>query len=268
MAVTPTARLGINTWPLGTDQYLRAQRNADAAKLDDLVAIDLQGTLAGRPAAGIRGRYYFATDDNGGRLYRDTGAAWVRVGGDADTLDGLDSTAFLLAGATAADSNKLGGISAPLYLLTSDANAAYAQITARGARVHKSAAQSIPNDTLTAVNFDSESFDTDALHDLVTNNNQVKLNKVGKWLVDGQIGFAAGGTGRRQAYIRRNGTITAFDSRTANATGTTVMQVSDVVVSTATTDFVDLAAYHEQGAALNVDGGPTVTWLSAVFLGA
>lgn len=40
-------------------------------------ARDAQGTLAARPAAGIRGRYYFATDN--GFLYRDTGTAWVNL---------------------------------------------------------------------------------------------------------------------------------------------------------------------------------------------
>jgi hypothetical protein len=38
------------------------------------------GTLGARPAAGVSGRWYFATDDAGGTLYVDTGTAWVRVG--------------------------------------------------------------------------------------------------------------------------------------------------------------------------------------------
>lgn len=37
------------------------------------------GTLAARPAASIAGRWYFATDVNGGTLYFDTGAAWTQV---------------------------------------------------------------------------------------------------------------------------------------------------------------------------------------------
>jgi hypothetical protein len=38
------------------------------------------GTLGARPAPGLSGRWYFATDDAGGTLYVDTGTAWVRVG--------------------------------------------------------------------------------------------------------------------------------------------------------------------------------------------
>lgn len=37
------------------------------------------GLLAARPVAGTSGRLFFATDDNGGTLYLDTGAAWVQL---------------------------------------------------------------------------------------------------------------------------------------------------------------------------------------------
>jgi hypothetical protein len=40
----------------------------------------MRGTLAARPAASLNGRRYFATDDAGGTDYRDTGAAWEKVG--------------------------------------------------------------------------------------------------------------------------------------------------------------------------------------------
>ena len=39
----------------------------------------MAGALAARPAAGTAGRLYLVTDDDGGTLFRDTGAAWVQV---------------------------------------------------------------------------------------------------------------------------------------------------------------------------------------------
>lgn len=39
----------------------------------------MAGALAARPAASLAGRLYLATDDAGGTLYRDSGAAWVKV---------------------------------------------------------------------------------------------------------------------------------------------------------------------------------------------
>jgi hypothetical protein len=45
------------------------------AKSVDNVAMDDQGVIGSRPAAGKYGRYYYATDQ--GVLYRDTGTEWV-----------------------------------------------------------------------------------------------------------------------------------------------------------------------------------------------
>lgn len=85
MAVTLTARLGLNKWSAGTDPFTRVQTNADHDALELLSAIDQQGTLAARTAAGTRGRYYWSSDAivaggtaGGKRLYRDDGAAWAR----------------------------------------------------------------------------------------------------------------------------------------------------------------------------------------------
>jgi hypothetical protein len=103
VAETLTPRLGIRRWSADTDTPSRSEFDADHAALDDLTAIDLQGTLAARPAFGIRGRYYYATDV--GKLYRDTGTAWVEIpvgttGGTAPTTQ-----AFGDAPAAGADAN-------------------------------------------------------------------------------------------------------------------------------------------------------------------
>lgn len=58
--------------------------SAIADIIDPLAAIDTQGTLEARPVAGVRGRYYFATDQNA--VYRDTGTTWQIIGGPAPTV--------------------------------------------------------------------------------------------------------------------------------------------------------------------------------------
>ena len=73
-----TPRLGLTTYSSGADPHPgRAEHNARMARLDDLVAIALQGTAAARPAAGVRGRLYWSTDTS--RLSWDTGTAWADV---------------------------------------------------------------------------------------------------------------------------------------------------------------------------------------------
>jgi hypothetical protein len=68
---------------------LRTSIDAQRAWLEANAAIDGSGPLSARPVSttvspGIRGRYYFATDDTtisaGGSLYRDTGTSWVLIG--------------------------------------------------------------------------------------------------------------------------------------------------------------------------------------------
>lgn len=77
MTVTSTARLALTQWSAGSDPFTRAQVNASLASLESLAAIDRQGVDASRPATGVRGTYYYATDTV--RLYRDTGTAWYGV---------------------------------------------------------------------------------------------------------------------------------------------------------------------------------------------
>jgi hypothetical protein len=79
MAVTTTPRLGINRWSAGTDAWPgRSGWDSQQQKFDDLTAIDLQGTIALRPVAGVRGRFYFTTDTR--KLYRDDGVQWNEIG--------------------------------------------------------------------------------------------------------------------------------------------------------------------------------------------
>jgi hypothetical protein len=70
-------RLGI-PYPEGTDANdVPRDIKAVVDKIGPIMAVDLQGTLSQRPAAGIRGRYYWATDKKA--LYRDDGAAWQAI---------------------------------------------------------------------------------------------------------------------------------------------------------------------------------------------
>src|SRR5688500_325837 len=79
MPVTYRPRTGLPDWTAGTDPLTRVQLDDGFASVEDLMALDAQGTLAARPlaAAANRGLYYYATDN--GLLYRSDGATWVNV---------------------------------------------------------------------------------------------------------------------------------------------------------------------------------------------
>lgn len=92
MAVTPTTRLGLNNWGAGGDTFTRVQMNADHTALDTKTAIYLQSTAGTRPAAGIGGRYHFATDTK--VVTYDDGVSWRTVTGGASN----DGTKLLSLG--------------------------------------------------------------------------------------------------------------------------------------------------------------------------
>lgn len=144
----------------------------------------------------------------------------------------------------------------------------YADPASRTARAYRGTAFSVPNSTITAVTLDNETFDTDALHDNVTNNTRIVLNKIGKWLIVGQAAFVSNGTGSRQALLRVNGVNSAYQAVTPSATVDSVVQVASVVSAAAITDYAELGAFQTSGGSLDLVGGAENTWLSAVYLGA
>lgn len=76
-----TTRLAL-PYPVPTDPAdIPADMQALANKLDPASAVFLQGTAATRPAAGVAGRFHYATDTS--TLTYDNGTAWVGIGATA-----------------------------------------------------------------------------------------------------------------------------------------------------------------------------------------
>ena len=136
-----------------------------------------------------------------------------------------------------------------------------------GARVYNSASQSINNNTLTALNFDSERYDSDALHDTATNNTRLTVPVAGVYHVGCFVNFAADVDGRRVIRLLLNGTTVIGNSNyhpTQEPTfGTNVPLSTDW--SFAANDYVELHVLHTAGAALNVDhAGFTEFWIHRI----
>lgn len=120
MPATPTTRLGL-IGPLGTDALNIGddQIRAFLAVLDATVTSFVTGTLAGRPAAGIVGRLYKPTDNNG--LYWDTGSTWLTI---------VAPTVAALPGGTPVDGDRINyvadasaGVIWPFVYRAADASA-------------------------------------------------------------------------------------------------------------------------------------------------
>lgn len=155
-----------------------------------------------------------------------------------------------------------GGTSAPTWE-TPAAGAVY------GARVYRSDALSVSHLSTTAIAFDAETFDSNSMHDTVTNNSRIVLNKVGKWRISWQVVYAANATGSRAAYILLNGSTVVSDRDTNNAGGAILSYVngSDVVVASAITDYIEVIPYQNSGGSLALTVGTATVYLSAIFEG-
>ena len=127
---------------------------------------------------------------------------------------------------------------------------------AAGARVYHSAAQLIANVTFTALAFNAERFDTDAVHDVATNNTRLTCKTAGKYLIGANVAFApATGGALREAYLRLNGgNAIAYDRRPPQgAAGGGVFLNPHAVWDLAVNDYVEVFVYQDSGGALNVE---------------
>lgn len=80
MARLPVVSSDDGTWGTILNEYLSVEHNSDGTH--PWSTINGVGTLASRPAAaaGNSGKFYLATDTNGGTMYRSNGSSWAQVG--------------------------------------------------------------------------------------------------------------------------------------------------------------------------------------------
>jgi len=121
-----------------------------------------------------------------------------------------------------------------------------------GARVRHSLNQSIADNTNTALGFNSERSDTDAVHDNTLNNSRLSCKTAGTYLIGGSFAFAASPTGIRQISILLNGTTTIAAQRVPASSVDTMLSIS-TVYALAVNDYVQLFAYQNSGGALSVN---------------
>lgn len=115
-------------------------------------------------------------------------------------------------------------------------------ITAPSARVTDASNQTCTDGVAAAIEFDTERWDTDTIHDNVTNNTRLTCKTAGKYLVTGHLQFSADAVGKRNLYIRLNGATflarTGMLSLTADVLDISVSTIYDLAVN----DYVELIA--------------------------
>lgn len=182
----------------------------------------------------------------------------VQVYDNNDNLVMPDDVTLTDANNLDIDLSSYGTITATWHAVILDVGSTYnlAEQTSVGCRVYDSSNQSIPDSAQTAINFDGEEYDTDNMHDTVTNNTRITINKTGKYVIWAGVGWAANATGIRQVNITKNGTTVLATNQTHSPNGINNFNMTQSTIADLTAgDYVECIVFQNSGGALNVVGG-------------
>lgn len=134
-------------------------------------------------------------------------------------------------------------------------------------RVWNNAAISVANSTWVALTFNSERWDTNTMHDTVTNTGRITIVTAGLYILTGHAEFAANATGMRGLQLLRNtdadGIAQIYYQAAPVSTGTAVSL--STVWKFVAGDYVQLRAFQNSGGALNVNTNPANTFFTPEF---
>lgn len=134
-------------------------------------------------------------------------------------------------------------------------------------RATLSSNQSIPNATFTTVAWPLETYDTDVMHDTVTNNSRLTAKTAGIYAIVANVEFASNATGNRAVTITKNGaTVLAEQVTNASSTNSTRLSVA-TQYQLAVNDYVEASVTQTSTAALNLINGSELTAFSMARVG-
>lgn len=129
------------------------------------------------------------------------------------------------------------------------------------ARVTHNAAQAATTAVALVLAFNTERFDTNAIHDTAVNNSRLTCKTAGLYLIVGNIEWAANATGYRRLDIRLNGATLIASEREGDvvvAAITTIQHIT-TIYQLAVNDYVELLATQTSGGNLNVNSTANIS---------
>lgn len=115
----------------------------------------------------------------------------------------------------------------------------------------RTSAQTINDATATAMQFDAaDEFDTDVMHDTVTNNSRITIQTTGVYIVIGRAVYSAASDAFQSIAIRLNGstTLTTVSHPTAGGGGSGTEYNCSVAYAFTAGDYVELVCYQDNTA--------------------
>jgi hypothetical protein len=219
------------------------------------------------------GNFAYLKDTNVTTYY--TGSAWANLDttGMTNPMTTTGDTIYSSSGSTPA---RLGiGTAGQVLRVNSGATAPEwaapaSSVTFAGCSLYMSSDQTINNATYTAINFNSENFDTDAFHSTSSNTSRITIpsGKGGYYLISGNVSFNGNATGERIGALYKNGSLVADMVSTAASTAISKAFPISFTINAAVADYLELFAWQNSGGTLGVSGGITECTFQATYLGA
>lgn len=125
--------------------------------------------------------------------------------------------------------------------------------TAIGARVYNNANISISDSSLTKLTFNSETYDTNSIHDTGSNTGRLTCNTTGYYVITSNVEFDNNVTGRRLVdIILNNTTVIARAQQNAVAGAGNNQMLVTTTYHLVATDYVETEVLQNSGGSLNV----------------
>jgi hypothetical protein len=120
-------------------------------------------------------------------------------------------------------------------------------------RLTKSASQALTTAIATIISWNQESYDTDNMHDIVTNNSRITFNTTGKYFVASCIKFTAAISSGAYAELLLNGT-TVIAAQSLQAPGSDIPSITVGTIYNFTSgDYLEVRVRHNSGSNRSVD---------------
>lgn len=284
--------------------------SGDVLSAADVNGYLMQGVLvfastAARDAAitaPAEGQFAFTKDTNS--LFYYDGAAWVASGATGD-IEGVTAGTGISGGGTSgtvtitndmattitAAGDIVVGTGSGTYdnlpigttaqVLTADTTVSPYKVkwatpasgsTFVGCVVRSTSGQTLTNNTLTAINWNSEDIDTDGFHDNATNNSRITIptGKGGKYLISAKLAYQSSATGERAVQIYKNGSQISQMNIKNGLTGTFFTPSHTVVFAAVATDYFEVYGFQNSGGNLSTEPGGSgeTQQFSITYLGA
>jgi len=253
---------GVPTWATSDDA--NAIQNAIVDAKGDIVAASAADTPARLAVGTDNQRLVAASGEATGLKYvSDTQNTVIDAAGDLVYGTAADTLGRLAIGTAGQVLKVNSGATAPEWGTASSGS------TFVGASVYNVAVQSIANGTFTAINFDSENYDTDGFHSTSSNTSRftIPTGKGGKYLLNATFETDNNATGQRTLAFYKNGSVEIYCGNVA-ANARQPKSIGNVVLNLSAGDYVEAFYYQDSGAAKDITLGQLYARFTISYLGA